>query len=73
MTGRPATRISGLGVVCVCGRRRVPFPARGIIAFMRIGYGFKDDLDRDTIETLWNTGRESGSRHRPRHHSFTPE
>ncbi len=37
MTGRPATRISGLGVVCVCGRRRVPFPARGIIAFMRIG------------------------------------
>lgn len=31
----PATCTSGLGVVSVCGRRRVPLPAIGIIMFMR--------------------------------------
>ena len=33
MTGRPATRSIGLGVTCVCGRSRVPFPASGMMTF----------------------------------------
>src|SRR5689334_15120973 len=34
MTGRPATLSSGLGIRWVCGRRRVPFPASGMITCM---------------------------------------
>src|SRR6476661_4524347 len=34
MTGRPATLSMGLGVRWVCGRRRVPFPASGMITCM---------------------------------------
>src|SRR5579864_6552182 len=34
ITGRPATLSSGLGTRWVCGRRRVPFPASGMITCM---------------------------------------
>ena len=34
MTGRPATLSIGLGTRWVCGRRRVPFPASGMITCM---------------------------------------
>src|SRR6476646_6545606 len=34
ITGRPATFSIGLGTRCVCGRRRVPFPASGMITCM---------------------------------------
>src|SRR5829696_1671446 len=34
ITGRPATFSMGLGTRCVCGRRRVPFPASGMITCM---------------------------------------
>src|SRR5688500_12969748 len=34
ITGLPATLSIGLGVMCVCGRRRVPLPASGMITFM---------------------------------------
>src|SRR5580765_4359228 len=34
MTGRPATLSSGLGTRWVWGRRRVPFPASGMITCM---------------------------------------
>src|ERR1044071_5875409 len=34
ITGLPATRSIGFGVTCVCGRRRVPFPASGMMTFM---------------------------------------
>src|SRR5512144_1709698 len=35
ITGLPATFNIGFGVMCVCGRRRVPFPASGMMTFMR--------------------------------------
>src|SRR5215207_4488689 len=35
ITGLPATFSIGFGVMCVCGRRRVPFPASGMMTFMR--------------------------------------
>ena len=34
ITGLPATLSIGFGVMCVCGRRRVPFPASGMITFI---------------------------------------
>src|SRR4030095_10015076 len=34
ITGLPATFSIGFGVMCVCGRRRVPLPASGMITFM---------------------------------------
>src|SRR5262245_24818786 len=34
ITGLPATLSIGFGVMCVCGRRRVPLPASGMITFM---------------------------------------
>src|SRR5919199_4559854 len=34
ITGLPATLSIGLGVTCVCGRSRVPFPASGMMTFM---------------------------------------
>jgi hypothetical protein len=34
ITGLPATFSIGFGVTWVCGRRRVPFPASGMITFM---------------------------------------
>lgn len=50
MTGRPPTLSSGLGVANVWGRKRLPFPARGMMAFMELrsleawaGYGRADD------------------------------
>src|SRR5512136_2701891 len=32
--GLPATLMSGLGLVYVCGRKRVPSPAKGMMTFM---------------------------------------
>src|SRR5690349_9323941 len=34
ITGLPATLSIGFGVMCVCGRKRVPLPASGMITFM---------------------------------------
>src|SRR5919199_178566 len=34
ITGLPAMRSIGFGVTCVCGRRRVPFPASGMMTFI---------------------------------------
>src|ERR1019366_7931769 len=34
ITGRPATLSIGLGIRCVCGRRRVPLPASGMMTCM---------------------------------------
>src|SRR5687767_7122366 len=34
MTGLPPTLSIGLGIRCVCGRRRVPLPASGMITFI---------------------------------------
>src|SRR5581483_6880207 len=34
MTGLPAILSIGLGVMCVCGRRRVPLPANGMMTFI---------------------------------------
>src|SRR5688572_16362080 len=34
ITGLPATLSIGFGVMCVCGRSRVPLPASGMITFM---------------------------------------
>src|SRR3954462_14246380 len=35
ITGLPAILSIGLGVMCVCGRSRVPFPASGMMTFMQ--------------------------------------
>src|SRR5678815_550689 len=34
ITGLPATLSIGFGVMWVCGRRRVPLPASGLVTFM---------------------------------------
>src|SRR3954469_14786745 len=36
ITGRPATFSNGLGTKCVCGRSRVPLPARGMITCISV-------------------------------------
>jgi hypothetical protein len=38
--GLPAIGRSGFGMVKVCGRKREPRPAMGIITFMEITFGF---------------------------------
>src|SRR5687767_5162547 len=52
ITGRPATLSIGFGTRCVCGRRRVPFPASGMITCMGLPSAVAV-FEPDQVVELW--------------------
>ena len=58
MIGFPATGISGLGTVSVCGRNRVPLPAIGIMIFI---YSSFQDCCTQSISIFSCTAESSGA------------